>query len=105
MSKLKFGLVGAGGIAQAYAQAFNESKCCELVAVADVRPDAAAALAEIVGGKAYGNYKQFTDLELDAVIVRKVPLTVTLPRLARPSPPLPATLNTTPLPRSLIVML
>ena len=66
MSKLKFGLVGAGGIAQAYAQAFNESTCCELVAVADVRPEAAAALAEIVGGKAYDDHKQLADLELDA---------------------------------------
>ncbi len=75
MSKLKFGLVGAGGIAQAYAQAFNESTCCELVAVADVRPDAAAALAEIVGGKAYGDYKQFTHVELDAVIVATPPST------------------------------
>lgn len=75
MSKLKFGLVGAGGIAQAYAQAFNESKCCELVAVADVRPDAAAALAEIVGGKAYDDHKQFTDVELDAVIVATPPAT------------------------------
>jgi predicted dehydrogenase len=75
MSKLKFGLVGAGGIAQAYAQAFNESKCCELVAVADVRPDAAAALAEIVGGKAYDDYKQLGELELDAVIVATPPAT------------------------------
>jgi len=75
MSKLKFGLVGAGGIAQAYAQAFSESKCCELVAVADVRPEAAAALAEIVGGKAYGDYKQLADVELDAVIVATPPST------------------------------
>ena len=75
MSKLKFGLVGAGGIAQAYAQAFNESKCCELVAVADVRPEAATALAEIVGGKAYGDYKQLAELELDAVIVATPPST------------------------------
>lgn len=75
MSKLRFGLVGAGGIAQAYAQAFNESTCCELVAVADVRPDAAAALAEIVGGKAYGEYKELADVELDAVIVATPPST------------------------------
>ena len=68
MKKLKFGLVGAGGIAQAYAQAFNESKCCDLVTVADVREDAATALAEIVGGKAYSDYKQFVDVELDARI-------------------------------------
>ena len=75
MKKLKFGLVGAGGIAQAYAQAFNQSNCCELVAVADVRPEAANALAEIVGGKAYGDYKQLSDVELDAMIVATPPST------------------------------
>jgi predicted dehydrogenase len=75
MSKLRFGLVGAGGIAQAYAQAFNESKCCDLVAVADVRPEAAAALAEIVGSKAYDDYKQLADVEMDAVIVATPPST------------------------------
>jgi len=74
MNKLKFGLVGAGGIAQAYAQAFNESKCCDLVAVADVRADAAAALAEITGGKSYSDYKQLADIELDAVIVATPPV-------------------------------
>ena len=74
MKKLKFGLVGAGGIAQAYAQAFNESKCCELVAVADIREDAANALAEIVGGKSYRDYKQLVDGELDAVIVATPPV-------------------------------
>ena len=73
MKKLKFGLVGAGGIAQAYAQAFNESHCCELVAVADVRKDAATALAEITGGKSYEDYKQFDETELDAVIVATPP--------------------------------
>ncbi len=75
MKKLKFGLVGAGGIAQAYAQAFNESTCCDLVAIADVRPEAASALAEIVGGKAYSDYKQLADVELDALIVATPPST------------------------------
>lgn len=75
MTKLRFGLVGAGGIAQAYAQAFNESKCCELVAVADVREDAGAALAEIVGGTSYSDYRQLADVELDAVIVATPPST------------------------------
>src|SRR5262245_32096742 len=73
MKKLKFGLVGAGGIAQAYAQAFNESNCCDLIAVADVREEAANALAEIVGGKAYNTYQELTGLELDAVIVATPP--------------------------------
>ncbi|MFN0141458.1 MAG: Gfo/Idh/MocA family protein [Pyrinomonadaceae bacterium] len=75
MSKLKFGLVGAGGIAQAYAQAFNESSCCELVAVADVRREAATALAEIAGGTSYTDYAHLADVELDAVIVATPPAT------------------------------
>ncbi len=75
MNKLRFGLVGAGGIAQAYAQAFNESNCCDLVAVADVREDSARALAEIVGGKSYSDYKQLAELELDAIIVATPPST------------------------------
>jgi len=75
MSKLRFGLIGAGGIAQAYAQAFNESKCCDLVAIADVRPEAAAALAEIVGGKAFDDYKNLAETELDAIIVATPPST------------------------------
>jgi predicted dehydrogenase len=75
MSKLRFGLVGAGGIAQAYAQAFNESECCDLVAIADLREDSAAALAEIVGGTAYADYRQLADVELDAVIVATPPAT------------------------------
>lgn len=74
MNKLKFGLIGAGGIAQAYAQAFNQSECCELIAIADVREESAAALAEIVGGKAYSDYKTLAENEaLDAVIVATPP--------------------------------
>ncbi len=75
MNKLRFGLIGAGGIAQAYAQAFNESTCCDLIAVADVRDDAAQALAEIVGGKSYSDYKQLAEIELDAIIVATPPAT------------------------------
>jgi predicted dehydrogenase len=74
MKKLKFGLIGAGGIAQAYAQAFTQSECCQLVAVADVREEAARALAEIVGGKFYTDYKTLAENEtLDAVIVSTPP--------------------------------
>lgn len=75
MNKLKFGLVGAGGIAQAYAQAFNESDCCELTAVADVREDAAAALAEMVSGWSVVDYTQMVELDLDAIIVATPPAT------------------------------
>lgn len=76
MKKLKFGLIGAGGIAQAYGQAFNESTCCELAAVADVRPDAANALAEIVGAKSYVSFQDLAaaETELDAVIIATPPV-------------------------------
>ena len=46
MNKLKFALIGTGGIAQTYAQAFQQSTYCRLVAVADVREEAAKAFAE-----------------------------------------------------------
>ncbi len=75
MKKLKFGLVGAGGIAQAYAQAFPQSEYCELVAVADVREDSAKALGELVGGRVYTDYRSLAEKEsLDAVIVATPPV-------------------------------
>ncbi len=72
--KMRFGIVGAGGIAQAYVQAFGESKCCELAAVADIRGEAAIALAEIAGCENYADYRQLADLGLDAVIVATPPV-------------------------------
>ncbi|MBL8125507.1 MAG: Gfo/Idh/MocA family oxidoreductase [Blastocatellia bacterium] len=72
--ELRFGLIGAGGIAQAYAQAFSQSKCCKLVAVADVRSDTATALAESVSAKAYGDYQRMVEQEsIDAVIIATPP--------------------------------
>ena len=73
--KLKFGIIGAGSIAQAYAQAFDKSSCCGLTAVADVRLEAASALAESAGAKAYPDYKSLAaaETELDAVIVATPP--------------------------------
>lgn len=76
MKKLRFGLIGAGAIAQAYAQAFNESSCCDLVAIADIRAEAAVALAEIVGAKTYADHIALAvaETELDAVIVATPPV-------------------------------
>jgi predicted dehydrogenase len=74
MKKLKFALIGTGGIAQTYAQAFQQSDCCELTAVADVRKDAAKAFAEPFNAKAFADYKTLAEnSEIDAVIVATPP--------------------------------
>ena len=74
MNKLKFALIGTGGIAQTYAQAFQTSSCCQLVAVADVRKESADAFAEPFGAKSYDNYKTLAENEtIDAVIVSTPP--------------------------------
>jgi predicted dehydrogenase len=74
MKKLKFALIGTGGIAQTYAQAFQTSNKCKLVAVADVRKESAEAFAESLGAKAYEDYKTLAENEaLDAVIISTPP--------------------------------
>ncbi len=74
MEKLKFALIGTGGIAQTYAQAFQSSSCCELVAVADVREDSAKAFAEPFGAKSFSDYKILSEnTEFDAVIISTPP--------------------------------
>ncbi len=75
-AKIKFALVGAGAIAQAYAQAFESCETAELVAVADVRPEAAAALAGKLGGRSYASYQALAAAsDFDAVIVCTPPVT------------------------------
>ncbi len=70
MEPLKVGLVGAGGIAQAYVQALAGMECAKLVAVADVRGEAARALAEGLGGRAYESHAAMLKAEkLDAAVV------------------------------------
>ena len=76
MKKLKFALIGTGGIAQTYAQAFQSSDCCKLVAVADVRRESAEAFAEPFGAKSYNDYKTLAENEtIDAVIISTPPNT------------------------------
>ena len=73
---VKFGLIGAGGIAQAYAQAFSQSEIANLVAVADVRIEAAKAMAEGAKCQSFDSYQAMAEaMELDAVIICTPPLT------------------------------
>jgi predicted dehydrogenase len=65
-----FGLVGAGAIAQAYAQAFRLSRQAHVAAVADVRFEAARTLAEELGCAAFADHRQMAaEVALDAALV------------------------------------
>lgn len=76
MTKVRFGLIGAGGIAQAYAQAFSVSTEAELVAVADVRAEAAQAMAESARCASFNSYQTMAEaMELDGVIICTPPIT------------------------------
>jgi predicted dehydrogenase len=73
---IRFGLVGAGGIAQAYVQAFEQFERAELVAIADLRPNAALALAELARCASFLSYEAMVEAtELDAVIICTPPST------------------------------
>jgi predicted dehydrogenase len=75
-NKVRFGLIGAGGIAQAYAQAFETCENAQLVAVADVRPEAAKAMAERAKCLSFDSYQAMAEgIDLDAVIICTPPIT------------------------------
>lgn len=75
-SKVRFGIVGAGVIAQAYAQAFENCDSARIVAVADLRRDAAVSLAERSGCQSYDTYQAIAKgSKVDAVIVCTPPVT------------------------------
>ena len=72
----KVALIGAGGIAQTHLQVFDLVPQAELVAVVDVRADAAAAVAETYHCNAYSSIDELlTNEELDAAIVCTPPTT------------------------------
>src|SRR5438445_527335 len=60
-TKMRLGLIGAGGIAQTYVQALAQSTTAELVGVADVRDGAAQALAERVGCAAFDSHEKLAE--------------------------------------------
>lgn len=66
---LRLGLVGAGAISHSYVQALRGSETARIAAIADLRPQAAKALAESIGCEAYDSHEQLTDASIDAAIV------------------------------------
>ena len=77
MTKVRYALIGAGGIAQSYAQAFRDHPDADLVAVADTRREAAAALAGPFDCPHYGAFEDVLTHgpEVDAVVVCTPPNT------------------------------
>jgi predicted dehydrogenase len=72
----KFAIVGAGAISQGYAQAFQTCDQCEVVGVADVRPEAAKSLAEVLGTRAFESHLQLAEEgKPDAVLICTPPST------------------------------
>ncbi len=76
LEALRLGLVGAGAISQSYVQALKGSGTARIVAIADVRPQAAKALAESIGCAAYDSHEKLADdAGVEAVIVCTPPST------------------------------
>ena len=68
--KIRFGLVGAGAIAQSYVQAFETCEEAALVAVADNRREAARAVAARIGCASFDSVERMVvGTDLDAAIV------------------------------------
>jgi predicted dehydrogenase len=78
---VRIGLVGAGGIAGAYADLLTESTVATCVGVADVRPGVAAAMAERLGTVSFTDPTDLAAVDdLEAVVICTPP--VTHPELA-----------------------
>jgi predicted dehydrogenase len=75
MSTFKFGLIGAGGIAQAYSAAIQSMPTASLVAIADSNLEAAQKMAAEHDAKVFDSFESLAgDAEVDAVIVCTPPL-------------------------------
>ena len=73
---MRFGLIGAGGIAQSYILAFQKSSQAELVGVCDINLQSAKDTADKVGAQAFNDHNAMCDaVKPDAVVVCTPPTT------------------------------
>jgi predicted dehydrogenase len=73
---LRLGIVGAGAVSQAYAEACTQSKHFTLRAVADCRMETAKAMAEVYSCAAFSSIREMVEeMELDAALVATPPVT------------------------------
>jgi len=74
--KMKVAVVGAGRIAQTYAQVFAASDIARVVGVADTRLDAARAMAETLNCESFESHEAMAAaVEPDAVVICTPPVT------------------------------
>lgn len=74
--RTKFGIVGAGAIAQAYAVAFENNPFAEVVGVADSRAESATALAAKLNCRGFDSHTAMArEVGLDAVLICTPPNT------------------------------
>ena len=72
----RIGIVGVGGIAQAYIEALDGVEFATIVAVADVREEAAVAAAESANCEKFVSHQSMAEkMDLDAVIICTPPST------------------------------
>jgi predicted dehydrogenase len=70
MDKVRFGIVGTGGMGAGHANTMQKIEECELTAVCDIDPDVVKEVSEKHGVKSFADYKELIDSGLaDAVIV------------------------------------
>jgi predicted dehydrogenase len=71
MTKLRIGIIGAGGMAHWHAKQFNETGCCEIVAACDVDRARAESFARLYNApRAYDDYRAMLDAGgLDAISI------------------------------------
>jgi len=73
---MRLGLVGAGAISQSYVMALRRLETARIVAVADLRFEAAKALSEDIGCAAYDSHEKLAEAaNVEAVIVCTPPAT------------------------------